>query len=236
MQFDFGLPRQLFAQHFTTDFSLDAALSPNEQALISGASDKRVREFSAGRWCARQALQQLGCEPIEILRGPNKEPLWPTGVVGAISHSHALAGAVVARANEVAGIGLDIERLGRVTPAMWHLLFTAPEQEFLQSLSAQEQEFYATLFFSWKECFYKLQFPITGHELWFLEVEIRLNNSQFQLTVLKEFPEKRLLPMWVDLQHATYQDQLIGLCVLEALPFSSPQPPRTANSTPAVPN
>ncbi len=40
-----------------------------------------------------------------------REPLWPAGVVGSISHSGELAGAVVARASDAWSVGLDIELL-----------------------------------------------------------------------------------------------------------------------------
>src|SRR5207244_6786257 len=64
-----------------------------------------------GRAAAREALARLGHvgdEPIG--RGAGGEPLWPEGIVGAISHSGELAVAVVGRRTDFAGIGIDLER------------------------------------------------------------------------------------------------------------------------------
>lgn len=89
----------------------DYRLPPEEQALLAPrATPKRVREFTLGRAAAHLALQRLlAVEPGPFLQGERGEPLWPTGVVGAISHSHDLAVAAVARQTDCAGLGLDLQ-------------------------------------------------------------------------------------------------------------------------------
>jgi 4'-phosphopantetheinyl transferase EntD len=44
-----------------------AALFAVEEALVSRADEKRRREFTTGRACAREALEQLDIEPGPIL-------------------------------------------------------------------------------------------------------------------------------------------------------------------------
>ena len=44
----------------------DAAILPAEESLISQAVEKRRREFTTARHCGRQALGQLGIEPVPI--------------------------------------------------------------------------------------------------------------------------------------------------------------------------
>jgi 4'-phosphopantetheinyl transferase EntD len=83
-------------------------LFAEEELYISSAVLSRRREFSSGRWCARQALLQLGISPVPILVGERREPLWPPGVVGSISHGACLSAAVVARLGQWHGIGIDI--------------------------------------------------------------------------------------------------------------------------------
>jgi 4'-phosphopantetheinyl transferase EntD len=83
-------------------------LFAEEELYISSAVLSRQREFSSGRWCARQALLQLGISPVSILVGEHREPLWPPGIIGSISHGTCLSAAVVARLGKWHGIGIDI--------------------------------------------------------------------------------------------------------------------------------
>ena len=54
---------------------------------LDKAVQKRKAEFLAGRYCARAALAQLdGSLAVNIGIGANREPLWPPGFVGSITH------------------------------------------------------------------------------------------------------------------------------------------------------
>ena len=57
-------------------------IDAREAALVSQATAKRQREFSAGRWLAREVLDRLGCIEAPLLSGPDRTPLWPAGIVG----------------------------------------------------------------------------------------------------------------------------------------------------------
>ena len=61
------------------------SLYPEERALISGVIEKRAHEFSTGRFCARQALLEFGIDNFPVLRGEQREPIWPKNIVGSIS-------------------------------------------------------------------------------------------------------------------------------------------------------
>jgi enterobactin synthetase component D len=80
-------------------------------ASLATAVRKRQVEFIAGRYCAHRALQvcapELGYRPIAS--GPSREPVWPTGIVGAITHTHGYASVAVARTRHASAIGLDAE-------------------------------------------------------------------------------------------------------------------------------
>ena len=91
------------------DDSADAALFPEEEALLASAIEKRRREFATGRMCAHSALQQLGYPAGAILRGSRGEPLWPEGVVGSITHCDGYRAAAVARSQEIVTLGIDAE-------------------------------------------------------------------------------------------------------------------------------
>ncbi|WP_369125675.1 4'-phosphopantetheinyl transferase family protein, partial [Catenulispora rubra] len=64
----------------------DAVLMPGEEAVIARAVDKRRMEYITTRHLARTALVRLGFPPVAIGTGANREPLWPAGVVGSMTH------------------------------------------------------------------------------------------------------------------------------------------------------
>jgi enterobactin synthetase component D len=80
-------------------------------ASLAGAVRKRQTEFLAGRFCAREAMRTCAPEHAETLVavGPSREPLWPAGIVGAITHTHGFASVAVVRAIHARGLGLDAE-------------------------------------------------------------------------------------------------------------------------------
>src|SRR4051812_19673514 len=73
-------------------------LAPLEERLVASASDKRRRDFALGRACAHQALAALGFDDGAIAIRQNGAPLWPTGVLGSITHTHGYAAALVGEA------------------------------------------------------------------------------------------------------------------------------------------
>lgn len=215
MEIDFGLSKNLFEQYFTEVFSNEEVLTSNEKLQMEGVSEKRIKDFSSGRFCAREVLGRLGNVNSEILIGPGKEPLWPDGFVGSISHSKNIVGAVVSKSSQLVSIGLDIEKMGRVKKGMWNILFTQNEQKFLNTLSNDEEVFYTTLYFSMKESFYKLQFPLTQKYLGFTDVELIQKNGKFKLEILKDFKGKEQLPGFTDINYARHNNDVISVCFIE---------------------
>ena len=85
-------------------------LFPAEEAIVARAvAKRRRREFATGRGCAHRALAALGASAGPIAAGERGEPLWPGGVVGTITHCDGYRGCAVARAAELATIGIDAE-------------------------------------------------------------------------------------------------------------------------------
>src|SRR5208282_5779110 len=64
-----------------------AALLPEEAAYLGRSVPKRAQEFAAGRVCARRALAELGVVDFPLRVGEDREPLWPEGTVGSITHT-----------------------------------------------------------------------------------------------------------------------------------------------------
>jgi enterobactin synthetase component D len=94
---------------YSVDDYIDMSRLPEN---LTSAVRKRQVEFLAGRDAARRALLELRPEHTgSIGIGPLREPVWPTGVVGSITHTQGYAAAAVASAKDCIAIGIDIERV-----------------------------------------------------------------------------------------------------------------------------
>src|SRR5438876_5331049 len=103
-----------------------------ELSLGPRAVERRRVYFSMGRAAARDALAELGIYGVAIERGPSGEPLWPDGIVGAISHAGDVAIAIVGQRRHYAGLGIDIEQLSRgLTARAARLVCTPAEMEWV---------------------------------------------------------------------------------------------------------
>ena len=65
--------------------------------------------FVSGRSAAARAMIDLGAPPAELPRGPGGAPAWPPGLVGSIAHTRQVAIALVGWAEELRGLGVDVE-------------------------------------------------------------------------------------------------------------------------------
>jgi len=149
-------------------------LLPAERDSIAGAVPARIAEFAAGRHCAHQALLAFGvAADVPLLRGPHREPLWPAGLVGSITHTAGYCAAVVAPACACAGLGIDAEHSGQVSPELWPMLFDASELALLHALEPRAKDRLATVLFAAKEAFFKSHFRLSGALTEFTEIALR---------------------------------------------------------------
>jgi 4'-phosphopantetheinyl transferase EntD len=151
-----------------------------EQSAVERAVTKRVREFAWGRGCARAALERLGEGKPGVPQGKNREPLWPRGVAGSITHCDGLCAAAVARRTTVHSIGLDAEPHRLLPERVLHYITSADERAALAQLP-QAFRYWPIVLFSAKESVFKCWFPITGKPLRFDDVRIR---------IVPHFPER----------------------------------------------
>jgi 4'-phosphopantetheinyl transferase EntD len=171
------LPPDVVVAESDGDLS-DAVLFPEEAALIDRAVNKRRREFAAGRCLARRALGQLGVAPAPILIGAHREPCWPEGIVGSITHCAGYCGAVVAHADAFAAIGIDAEVHAPLPDGVLDLVTRAEEREWMRAHErAGEAICWDRLWFSAKESVFKAWFPLTGQWLDFLDVRLRVDRE-----------------------------------------------------------
>jgi enterobactin synthetase component D len=128
---------------------------PNPRAV-----DKRRAEFLAGRFAAAGALRALG-RAGPVLPDGGGAPIWPTGVVGAITHSAHLAAAAVCEHPACLGLGMDVELTLQSERADGLLSHVGTEQEMaeLARIPDTNRGFAFALMFSAKESLYKCLHP-----------------------------------------------------------------------------
>ena len=128
---------------------------------IKQSVSKRQGEYFAGRYCAKTALNCLGVKNLSVSTGDKRQPLWPYGVSGAISHTNSSALCIVSKADEIRGLGIDQEYV--VTRTLMNEISSqiVSEEELAVLSNGQLKSTVAfTATFSAKESFFKAMFPI----------------------------------------------------------------------------
>jgi 4'-phosphopantetheinyl transferase EntD len=146
-------------------------LHPAEAALARRMGESRRREFALGRACARRALAQLGIHGVALLRGADRAPLWPTGIIGSLTHTDGFCAAVVARRDDLLALGLDAER-ERLSQRAAQRVLAAEEREHLARLPSPPGCGFETLAFSAKESVFKALYPLSGVRLGFRDAAL----------------------------------------------------------------
>lgn len=163
------LPPKVVAEEAFGDLP-DTVLFAEEEAVIAKAVDKRRREFTTARACARAALAKLGVPAVPIVPGFRGAPQWPAGVVGSITHCDGYRACAVAHENDIVTIGLDAEPHDELPDGVLKAVSLAPERERLAELTAAVPGVcWDRLLFCVKESVYKAWFPLTGRWLGFEE-------------------------------------------------------------------
>jgi 4'-phosphopantetheinyl transferase EntD len=147
------------------------ALFPEESEIIRHAAEKRRRDFRAGRACARLALTALGVHDLAIPSGPRREPLWPPGIVGSITHCPGYVAAAVTLREHLPALGIDAEEWGAAGSDTESFICTPGE---LDRYRDSAWPCWRTLVFSAKESLFKALYPLRHFELEFLDVEVAL--------------------------------------------------------------
>jgi enterobactin synthetase component D len=149
---------------------------------IGRSVKKRQAEFFMGRLAGRDAVEGvLGAfgeerSPMNrLLRsgggvgqigvGASRQPVWPAGVLGSITHAGPYAAAVATASPGINGIGIDIERrIGAETrESVEGTVLTPTERALLHALAGDvSYEMLMTIAFSAKESFFKGSFATVG--------------------------------------------------------------------------
>ena len=156
------------------------ALLPLEEKQLGDVCDKRRAEFSAGRNCARRLMVALHGDPVPLLTGDYRQPMWPQGMVGSISHADEICAVALARTDDVASLGVDVEVLESLDDAVTDLVLTPAEQVATRNADGWVRK----LIFSIKESNYKCCYHQVRSFIDFQQCEVRLNMREQSFTSL----------------------------------------------------
>ncbi|RMB76109.1 4'-phosphopantetheinyl transferase superfamily protein [Rhodococcus sp. SBT000017] len=166
---------------------------PLEAPLVAKAVDKRKREFTSARHCARVAMEKLGVEPVPIMRGKSGAPQWPKGVVGSLTHCDGYRGAVLAYSMQVRSVGIDAEPHGPLPDGVLGAVSLEAEREWLATVGREDVHWDRVLFCA-KEATYKAWEPLTGRWLGFEDAHITFERTGVGDDISGTFHSELLVP------------------------------------------
>lgn len=193
------------AARFSLSFDVQRALVEGIEfegvpipAQLHDATARRRLEFQAGRFCAMEAMRRLDPQgpPSTVGRTERGAPIWPSGIVGSITHTDGYVSAAVARVETTRSLGIDSERIlasdqaRRVAPHVsWPSELSHGRQAGLDRLES------ITLVFSAKEAIFKCLHPLIGAMFYYHDVRIegvdaatRMFRARLVKTLSSEFP------------------------------------------------
>lgn len=153
-----------------------ANLFAEEEEIISHAAQKRRREFTTVRGCARAAMARLGIDPVPILPDAWGAPRWPDGVVGSMTHCNGYRASALAWRRDVVTLGVDAEPNAPLPDGVLDVIAAPAEQLMLRELSETIGGIcWDRMLFSAKEAIYKAWYPLTTSWLGFSEVSVHFD-------------------------------------------------------------
>ncbi|EKO3577889.1 4'-phosphopantetheinyl transferase superfamily protein [Vibrio metschnikovii] len=175
-----------YSYHFINTMLMEYTELPH---TLNQAVLKRKCEFLAGRVCAQRGLNKLmGSRVVSIKIGEHRQPMWPTGIVGSISHCLGYAvSAVGFQSDECISVGIDIEKVITTQFAKEITNQVLSEGEMVFAEQFDEFQSFLTLVFSAKESIYKAIFPFVKQVLDFdcvqlITVDQKQKTLQFQFS------------------------------------------------------
>lgn len=157
-------------------FNVQKELSINIPDALSLSSVKRKSEFIAGRYATKIALQASQKENInkEVKIGKYKQPVFPEGYLGTITHSGSIALCLLTQNKEVKFLGVDIEPIINKDDllALEYRIYSKNEMQHFLNIGIDPYKA-ATCIFSAKESIFKAYFN---------ELHNNINFQKFKLT------------------------------------------------------
>lgn len=153
-------------------------------------SPNRRADYLVGRYAAKLLLARVGSDDA-IATGAHGAPLWPSGIVGSISHSGRYAIACIARTDTIALLGVDIEHCLSDAEAANCASTIVRDDEDVAALCRLPYGQAVTLAFSCKESLFKALYPRVGDYFDFHAarlVEVDADERRFTLSLAEDLP------------------------------------------------
>ena len=162
---------------------------------IAQARVERKNEYLCGRVLAQAVLNHHFGLDQSITSMHEHLPIWPSHVLGSISHSQNKL--IVALSSHAVYLGIDIEHwvTSEFAQESAHLVLTPSEFDLWKTKACEFFDFarYVSLIFSVKESLYKAVYPTAKQYIDFLKasiVDINFENQALTLTFLPEIQQR----------------------------------------------
>ena len=163
-------------------------LYPAEREKILCAVQSRQAEYATVRGCAREAMGQLGIPATALVPGEAGAPVWPTGVVGSMTHCEGFRAAAVALDRDLVTLGIDAEPEGELPAGVLSNIASDSERNRLRRLAGVTGSADRILF-SAKESIYKAWYPLTHRFLNFHEADVTIHpGGTFEVKIMLDKP------------------------------------------------
>ncbi len=193
--------RKLVAFQVLTSGQPNISVHPEEERLVAGMTIGRRAEFAAGRTCARMALRKLANLEASIGMDADGVPIWPTGIVGSITHKSFVCAAAVALSQNLSCLGMDLERdEGRDEDALATTIVAPSELHQLARIRAMGLVSPSTGLLAMKEAAYKAAFPRLRETLDWLDIDIQPGDDDSFVARIKTRSE------WLGIGHLLTKD------------------------------
>ena len=169
------------------DADLSALMASFDYPVIESYHPKRKNEFLLGRACASKAHElQVGAPLLILAVAEDRSPVWPSEIIGSITHCESWVGAAVSEKKTLLGVGIDFEKMGRAKMEIGRYIKTPQDLSDHPMLSNEEL---ITVIFSIKESLYKALYPTVKVFFGFDSAavkEVDVKNGTFKIELLKK--------------------------------------------------
>ena len=161
-------------ESFTHDRSVK--LFPEEEAVIAQAVEKRRKEFTAVRACAREAMMRAGAPVSPLVPSQGRAPRWPAGFVGSMTHCEGYCAATVGPRDQLLTVGIDAEPDESLPAGVLAAVSDSTERAWLADLPSQGPA-WDRMLFSAKEAVFKAWYSQTQRWLDFSDGRLRIHDD-----------------------------------------------------------
>ncbi len=153
--------------HELKDFSIEVA-----DDEFSSFHSLRKKEFLLSRFLYKKIMNEsFNINVNELKRSSERMPVAPIGFCLSVSHDQDFV--IVAVSKILLGVGVDIEKIGRIKPRVEnHILAPNDNVADLLESSTLDRESVLALIFSAKESLYKLLFPFVRKYFGFMSAYV----------------------------------------------------------------